>query len=89
MNDVNNRWFNGRPVSCDLSPVTDFREACCRQYELGYVHPVKLGRSLMCLFHLAIRLLLYITCLIDCIQGLLWPLSNSRETGGFPLLKKG
>ncbi|XP_060076280.1 splicing factor U2AF 35 kDa subunit-like [Ylistrum balloti] len=35
MNDLNNRWFNGRPVHSELSPVTDFREACCRQYEMG------------------------------------------------------
>ena len=25
----------GTPVHCELSPVTDFREACCRQYEMG------------------------------------------------------
>merc|ERR1712071_7588 len=35
VNDLNNRWFAGRPVYAELSPVTDFREACCRQYELG------------------------------------------------------
>ena len=28
--DLNNRWFGGRPVYAELSPVTDFREACCR-----------------------------------------------------------
>ncbi|XP_052824284.1 splicing factor U2AF 35 kDa subunit isoform X2 [Octopus bimaculoides] len=33
--DLNNRWFNGRPIHAELSPVTDFREACCRQYEMG------------------------------------------------------
>ena len=33
---LNQRWFGGRPVHAELSPVTDFREACCRQYELGY-----------------------------------------------------
>lgn len=33
--DLNNRWFGGRPVYAELSPVTDFREACCRQYEMG------------------------------------------------------
>jgi hypothetical protein len=31
--DLNNRWFGERPISAELSPVTDFREACCRQYE--------------------------------------------------------
>ncbi|XP_045209968.1 splicing factor U2AF 35 kDa subunit-like isoform X1 [Mercenaria mercenaria] len=35
VNDLNNRWFNGRPIHSELSPVTDFREACCRQYEMG------------------------------------------------------
>jgi splicing factor U2AF subunit len=33
--DINNRWFNARPVHAELTPVTDFREACCRQYEIG------------------------------------------------------
>uniref|UniRef100_A0A3Q2VY41 U2 small nuclear RNA auxiliary factor 1 n=1 Tax=Haplochromis burtoni TaxID=8153 RepID=A0A3Q2VY41_HAPBU len=33
--DLNNRWFNGQPIHAELSPVTDFREACCRQYEIG------------------------------------------------------
>jgi len=35
VNDVNNRWFGGGPINGELSPVTDFREACCRQYEVG------------------------------------------------------
>lgn len=25
--------FSGRPIIVDFSPVTDFREATCRQYE--------------------------------------------------------
>uniref|UniRef100_A0A3B4CUZ6 U2 small nuclear RNA auxiliary factor 1 n=1 Tax=Pygocentrus nattereri TaxID=42514 RepID=A0A3B4CUZ6_PYGNA len=33
--NLNNRWFNGQPIHAELSPVTDFREACCRQYEMG------------------------------------------------------
>lgn len=28
--DLNARWYAARPVYCELSPVTDFREACCR-----------------------------------------------------------
>ncbi|KAF7639712.1 hypothetical protein Mgra_00000633 [Meloidogyne graminicola] len=28
---LENRWFNGEPIYAELSPVTDFREACCRQ----------------------------------------------------------
>ena len=35
MNDVNNRWYNAQPIYAELSPVTDFRESCCRQYEMG------------------------------------------------------
>jgi splicing factor U2AF subunit len=29
----NSRWYAGRPIYCELSPVTDFGEACCRQHE--------------------------------------------------------
>jgi splicing factor U2AF 35 kDa subunit len=29
---LNSRWYAARPVYCELSPVTDFREACCRQH---------------------------------------------------------
>ena len=36
---LNSRWFNGRPIHAEMSPVTDFREACCRQYEMGFVSP--------------------------------------------------
>ncbi|ELU37680.1 splicing factor U2AF 26 kDa subunit [Rhizoctonia solani AG-1 IA] len=32
---LNNRWYAGRPLYAELSPVTDFREACCRQNENG------------------------------------------------------
>lgn len=47
---LNNRWyvenflneyqfnifrFNGEVIYAELSPVTDFREACCRQYDMG------------------------------------------------------
>jgi len=32
---VNNRWYNSQPIYAELSPVTDFRESCCRQYEMG------------------------------------------------------
>jgi len=35
VSELNNRWFAGRPIYAELSPVTDFREACCRQYEVG------------------------------------------------------
>ncbi|EOQ99466.1 hypothetical protein E3P89_02469 [Wallemia ichthyophaga] len=32
---LNERWYAGRPLHCELSPVTDFREACCRQNDTG------------------------------------------------------
>lgn len=32
---VQGRIYEGRPVSAELSPVTDFREAACRQYDEG------------------------------------------------------
>ncbi|KAG8904232.1 hypothetical protein FRB99_002052 [Tulasnella sp. 403] len=32
---LNERWYAGRPLYAELSPVTDFREACCRQNENG------------------------------------------------------
>ena len=30
---MENYFFPGRPIIVDFSPVTDFREATCRQYE--------------------------------------------------------
>ncbi|KDN51428.1 RNA-binding domain-containing protein [Tilletiaria anomala UBC 951] len=30
---LNDRWYDNRPLWAELSPVTDFREACCRQNE--------------------------------------------------------
>ncbi|KAJ1498112.1 hypothetical protein HMI54_009662 [Coelomomyces lativittatus] len=32
---LNNRFYAGRPLYAELCPVTDFREACCRQHEAG------------------------------------------------------
>eukprot|EP01024_Parvocaulis_polyphysoides_P037149 TRINITY_DN33044_c0_g1_i1.p4 TRINITY_DN33044_c0_g1~~TRINITY_DN33044_c0_g1_i1.p4 ORF type:complete len:148 (-),score=13.44 TRINITY_DN33044_c0_g1_i1:504-947(-) len=29
------RFYAGRPVVCEFSPVTDFRQATCRQFEEG------------------------------------------------------
>lgn len=28
--DMNNRWFSGKPIYAELSPVTDFHEASCQ-----------------------------------------------------------
>ena len=30
---LNTRWYHQRPLFAELSPVSDFREACCRQNE--------------------------------------------------------
>ena len=35
VNELNNRWFGGRPIYAELSPVTDFREVS--------VHDIKQG----------------------------------------------
>merc|ERR1712108_53217 len=32
---LNDRWIDGRPIHAELCPITDFRDACCRQYEKG------------------------------------------------------
>ncbi|KGG50571.1 hypothetical protein DI09_64p70 [Mitosporidium daphniae] len=32
---LNQRFYSGRPLYAELSPVTEFREACCRQNENG------------------------------------------------------
>ncbi|GER45395.1 splicing factor U2af 38 kDa subunit [Striga asiatica] len=49
------RPYNGRPIIADFSPVTDFREATCRQYEenvcnrggyCNFMHLKKIGREL-------------------------------------------
>ena len=29
---LNDRWVDGRPIQAELCPITDFRDACCRQY---------------------------------------------------------
>lgn len=31
--NFSSRWYNGRPVYCELSPVSDFRDATCRQHD--------------------------------------------------------
>lgn len=33
VDDLNNRFYQGKPVFAELSPVTDFKESCCRQYD--------------------------------------------------------
>jgi hypothetical protein len=30
---LSGRFYEGRPIQVEFSPVTDFREATCRQYE--------------------------------------------------------
>lgn len=31
--NFSSRWYNGRPVYCELSPVSHFKDAICRQHE--------------------------------------------------------
>jgi splicing factor U2AF subunit len=35
LNALRGKYYAGRPVVVELSPVTDFREARCRQYDVG------------------------------------------------------
>ncbi|KAI9221083.1 hypothetical protein BC828DRAFT_347588 [Blastocladiella britannica] len=35
VDELNSRYYAGWPLYAELCPVTDFREACCRQHELG------------------------------------------------------
>ena len=44
--------YNGAPIKAELSPVTDFREACCRQYEMGEC--TRAGNFISCYFFLKI-----------------------------------
>lgn len=35
VDELNRRWYAGRPIFAELSPVTEFRESCCKQHEVG------------------------------------------------------
>ena len=35
VNELNNRWFGGRPIYAELSPVTDFREVSLHNIKYG------------------------------------------------------
>ena len=35
VSDLNKRWYAGRPLFAELSPVTDFSESRCRQHEVS------------------------------------------------------
>jgi splicing factor U2AF subunit len=35
VDELNKRFYAGRPLYSELSPVTDFNESCCRQHEKG------------------------------------------------------
>jgi len=55
--ELNNRWFGGRPIYAELSPVTDFREACCRKFSLAsttvvdvvFIYPATYLAQFVCL----------------------------------------
>ncbi|GAB2274656.1 hypothetical protein Dimus_009426 [Dionaea muscipula] len=53
--NLTGRYYAGRPIIVDFSPVTDFREATCRQYEentcnrggyCNFMHLKRIGREL-------------------------------------------
>jgi len=35
LDGIKGRYYGGKPIVAELSPVTDFREARCRQYDVG------------------------------------------------------
>ncbi|XP_065865650.1 splicing factor U2af small subunit B-like [Euphorbia lathyris] len=55
LRNLTGRFYAGRPIIVDFSPVTDFREATCRQYEehscnrggyCNFMHLKRIGREL-------------------------------------------
>ncbi|KAJ6921125.1 U2 snRNP auxiliary factor small subunit family protein [Populus alba x Populus x berolinensis] len=55
LQSLQGRFYSGRPIIADFSPVTDFREATCRQYEenncnrggyCNFMHVKLIGRDL-------------------------------------------
>ncbi|KAM7502225.1 hypothetical protein LguiB_001129 [Lonicera macranthoides] len=55
LKNLSGRYYAGRPIIVDFSPVTDFREATCRQYEenncnrggyCNFMHLKRIGREL-------------------------------------------
>ncbi|XP_074580284.1 splicing factor U2af small subunit A [Curcuma longa] len=55
MSALQGRFYSGRPIIVDFSPVTDFREATCRQFEenscnrggyCNFMHVKQIGREL-------------------------------------------
>ncbi|CAK9136857.1 unnamed protein product [Ilex paraguariensis] len=55
LKNLTGRYYAGRPIIIDFSPVTDFREATCRQYEenscnrggyCNFMHLKRIGREL-------------------------------------------
>jgi splicing factor U2AF subunit len=35
IDSLNTRFYAAKPLHAELSPVTDFKESCCRQYDMG------------------------------------------------------
>ena len=52
--DLNNRWFDSKPIYAELSPVTDFHEASCqfdpeecpRKKQCNFLHMKQISRDL-------------------------------------------
>ena len=47
---LNSRWYAARPVYAELSPVTDFREANCRQNSEGSCTRGGMCNFMVCLY---------------------------------------
>jgi hypothetical protein len=65
------RYYAGRLLEVEFSPVTDFREARCRQYDEGqctygpycnFLHLKRIGRYVRCVFFC-----LWICMLVMCV----------------------
>jgi len=60
-NALHNRYYDKRPIKCEFSPVTDFRESTCRQYEerscnrAGFCNFMHLRKTSRELRHAAVR----------------------------------
>jgi hypothetical protein len=83
----------GRPIFVDFSPVTDFREATCRQYEentcnrggyCNFMHLKKISRSVSELMFIFLCQILHPRLHLNC-----WlPYSCLSYTGSYDLLLK-
>ena len=80
------RYYAGKPIAVEFSPVTDFREATCRQYEenccsrggyCNFMHVRPVSRDLRKQVRAASRA--GCSCCRGCLAG--WPALRGRVAG--------